>query len=532
MIIKSLKQHRKLTQPALCGLLIGLAGCQTFSTPWRKADLAANDPTVSTISNPASIDNVKGPLERSLMGSQSLSIVNSAALTNSPDFAEYQDAKKLYDAGDYSAAEARFKHLAERLATDDTGNYRKRSFKNFYKPLSERKSNYTDRPIREDSLFMLAESRYAQEEFPGAEDVYLGLLKEYPNTRHLDVATQRLYDIALTWMKFKQTKSSEVSLAAYSDRDGYGHPKVVDNTDYDRPSFFNFTDGSRPKTDTEGRALEALKAIWLNDPTGPLADDALMLTASHYLRIGRNAEAAETYRLLRQEFPDSPHLKDAYLLGAYVTQASYQGAAYDSQNLDEARQLKLMAMNMFPELNESEKERLESELNQVDDAHVSRYFERAIFYLRKGNFEAVEMMCHYIINNYPSSKYSGKARGLLARLPEFRNQNTLVLALQGITSDQIEPIDSLPATTAPVMPSPASPPSTPEPAPEAEPEPAKPKLLPSWSIPRLKPIPIPGFSAPKEEPAPEAPPYESSPGEQPAPGRVQMTLGQQPSPSQ
>ena len=25
--------------------------------------------------------------------------------------------------------------------------------------------------------------------------------------------------------------------------------------------------------DTDGRALEALKSIWLNDPTGPLADD-------------------------------------------------------------------------------------------------------------------------------------------------------------------------------------------------------------------------------------------------------------------
>src|SRR5690606_41681136 len=64
-----------------------------------------------------------------------------------------------------------------------------------------------------------------------------------------------------------------------------------------------------PYTTLFRSAIQSLKTIWMNDPTGPLADDALMLTATYYLRKGDFLEADHFFTILREEFPKSPHLQ-------------------------------------------------------------------------------------------------------------------------------------------------------------------------------------------------------------------------------
>ncbi|HCS54470.1 tetratricopeptide repeat protein [Rubinisphaera sp.] len=514
-----------LPKSCALGLMMCCAvGCQTFGGSGK--GLSSLNPFGSPSDATASIDDIKGPMERTILASNSQSIVSTASLANTPEFQEYQAAKALYDAGNFAAAEKAFDKIAEDYALDDTGQYRRRTLGNFYKAPSERKAKYSDGPLREDALFMLAESRYKQEKYPGAEDVYLGLLKDYPNTRHLEASSKRLYDIALTWMDFKQTTNGEVQMAGYEENGRSGRPKIVANEEYNRPGFFNFFDKKRPTTDTEGRALEALKAIWLNDPTGPLADDALMLTASHYLRIGSHAEAAETYQLLREEFPDSPHAKDAYILGSYVTQASYQGAAYDEKNLEQSRQLKSIALASFQDLTPEERERLETELKEVEETKIAREFENALFWLGKGNFTAVEMVCHQIINTHPSSFYAGKARGLLSKLPEYQKRNTLMLAMEGVTVADIPSIDATQTAMVPeYQPNPA-PAKTESPTsePEVEEE-KKPRFFPSWGMPKLRPVP----KDPEEDEGSNAPPFIPNPGyDEAQPGKATLTLGQEP----
>ncbi len=502
-------------------------GCQGLL---HKEATALHDP-FSREAQTASIDKVKGPMERVLQTGHHADAVNPNSLRaeDVQDFGEFNEAKRLYEAGQYAAAEKKFKKIADDHKLDDSGVIRKRKWRDLFKTRSELKASYSDSPLREDSLFMLAESQYKQEELPAAETNYLLLLKEFPNTRHMDTTTRRLFDIAMIWMDFKVAKASDVELAAYSDDGRASKPKVVSGKGYKKHSFFNFTDKRRPLTDTEGRALEALKAIWLNDPTGKLADDALMLTASHQLRTGRYVEAAETYRLLREEFPQSPHAKEAYVLGAYVSQASYQGAAYDGKSLTESRQLQLMALNLFPDASPEEKKRLQQGLQDIEDKTVARHFNRAIFWLRKGRFEAVEMTCHHIINTYPQSKYAAKARGLLAKLPEYRKKNPLVLALEGVDADSIEPLDRLPPpdatqrTTAPpeIQPLPQKTPDTGQ---------AETKKKERFKMPKLKPIPVPNLLPrwPKDsqeefvpQPLPTTPEEDTS-----EPGRVKLTLGE------
>lgn len=502
-------------------------GCGSLDVTKNKSGLFSGAPLLAPSTEGSSIDGLKGPMERKLAASARTE--NSVSMENAAGFGEYQNAKTLYDQEQYAAAEKAFKKVADTHAVDETGFFRKRKFKNLLTPRSQLEANYYDNPLVEDSLFMLAESRYQQRKLPGAQDVYLQLMKQYPNSRHIDTCSKRLFDIALTWMQFKSTTSNDVQLAAHSDTGPSTKPQVVQNKDYERPGFFNLSSKERPLTDTEGRALEALRAIWMNDPTGPLADDAVMLTASHYLRVGRYSDAAEVFRTLREDFPNSPHVNDAYILGSYVTQASYQGADYDSKNLHEARALKETALRMFANLTPEDRARLQEELVKVDDALVGKEFSRALFYLNKGQFEAVEMVCHHIINQYPESKYAGKARGLLEMMPKLKKQSTLYLAMQRLTVDDIPSVDEAPSNgVLPERPElPYQNTITPTPsAPESqEKAPQAPRYLPTLEMPKLKPVPLPRLWPEKPAQPESAPSFQNQPEQQNDTGRVNLTLG-------
>lgn len=363
---------------------------------------------------------------------------------------EYVKANAAYKAGDFSEAEKRFKRIVDIYEHDEFG-MRKRTFRNWMNP-KVRESHYIDNPLREDALFYMAESRYQQQKFPGAGDAYLRLLNAYPSSRHMDTATRRMFAIAGLWMELKVTDSGDIVPASYEPDGKTEPPKIHEQDHVDRPSFINLTDGKRPGIDIEGRALELLKSIWLHDPTGPLADDALMLTASHQLRVGHHADAKETYRLLREEYPNSPHFKDAFILGSYVTQASYLGSDYDGKSLVEARNLKATALRIFNELTPEERSRLQTELNKIDEAAVKRDYDRALFYMKKQKYNAVVIYCTEIIRNYPNSEYAGKAKQLMADLENRKKQNPLLAAVRSqFSSDEPTPNTQPDSETPPTL---------------------------------------------------------------------------------
>ncbi|MDF1744853.1 MAG: outer membrane protein assembly factor BamD, partial [Gimesia sp.] len=177
----------------------------------------------------------------------------------------------------------------------------------------------------------------------------------------------------------------------------------------------NLFDRSRPVFDTENRALEALKSIWLHDPTGPLADDSLMLTASHYLKVGRYMDADRTFTLLREEYPKSPHLKDAFMLGTHVKLMSYQGPQYDATVLSDAGNLKETTIRLFPE---SERMRLKEELKKIEQAKAKRDWETVQYWMRRSKPKSAAIYCNLLIENHPTSTFANQARELLADLGE------------------------------------------------------------------------------------------------------------------
>jgi TolA-binding protein len=390
---------------------------------WLTLAVGCKSPLGASAMRPAledevDISGIQGPTERQL---QSISWEErrerlKASGIEMEGLAEFEAAERLYDAGEYRAAENAFKRLAkQRARAGATWSSRWQELLAREKPPADLYGGYGD-PIEEDALFMVAESQFAQEKYPWAQDSYGSLLEKYPSTRHLDGVTRRLFYIAQVWLDVPTTVpgTNDVELVSHED-DGSNTPNIeVHSGPAHWPVTPNLVDRSEPLFDTDGRALQALEAIWRYDATGPLADDALMLQATYYHRKGDYVEAARLYKLVRDQYPDSQHFQDAFLLGSHVTLASYTGPEYEGAPLEEAGDLKQTARQMFVNLTDEQRQRLDSELTRIDEAKVERLWTYVEFYRRKNQPVSVALYCNMIVNEFPDSQYAQRASELLA----------------------------------------------------------------------------------------------------------------------
>ena len=307
--------------------------------------------------------------------------------------AAYDEAQRKFDAGDHKAAEDAAHKLVKK---------------------------YRDTVLEEDALFLEAEAQFQQKRYAAAQDNYAELFERFPSTRYTDQVTAHLFDIARYWLQSPEiVKSSEIQPVNFEAPSRTPLPKQQDRPfDVTRtvPFLPNVVDRTRPIFDTEGRALDALKSIWLNDPTGELADDSLMLTASYYLRKGDYLEADHYYDILREEYPKSPHLEDAFVLGSHVKLMSYQGAAYDEKTLQEAEKLKESTLKLFPQ--SVEKDRLQSELRRIAELEAERRWKMVEYYRGKGGrySRSVAVACHALLTDHPHCKWAPEARKVYSEL--------------------------------------------------------------------------------------------------------------------
>lgn len=486
MFQRSDQLHHRPTCTALALLLslgtVAGTGCGSLSSMTRKekvSEAIANDPRYS-------IAGVQGPTERRLNAAnwerkksellREGDAATTAALTN------FDAAQALFDAGKFSEAEKSFAKIAK-----ERRDMHENFFARFRRAWGVKKENSGDiyatygDAIEEDAMFMVAESQYAQKKYPDAEKGYQELLVKYPSTRYLDPVTNKLFRIARYWLDFPEdvktasTENGKVQVASHEQELGQmEQPDKKPSVTTRVPVLPNMTDKTRPLFDTYGRGKQALRSIWLHDATGPLADDALMLAANHSLRTEDYVEAARLYALLREQYPDSHHLKDAYLLGSHVSLASYLGPAYDGKTLETSRELKQDMLTLFPDLTPTQRKQLEDEVARLQEAEVARLWDLVEFYRVKRMYPAVKLHCYLIINRHPDSKYAAKAREELQIVAEkeqaweespfnFRKQAAPVAVAT-------TPEQRVPGRVA------LPPPGQMQPVPKAEPEPAKPSL--------------------------------------------------------
>jgi outer membrane protein assembly factor BamD (BamD/ComL family) len=281
---------------------------------------------------------------------------------------------------------------------------------------------YNETATGEEAQFRYASAMYESNVFAKAQDGYSKLLTEYPSTRYMDDATKRLFRISRYWLDLAGARpSSEILQASFEEETPDTKPDRSKDPTTRVPLLPNIFDKSRPVFDTKGRALQALRTIWLSDPTGDLADDALMMTASHYLNKGDYVEADRFFKILRDEYPRSPHLEDAFVLGSHVKLMSYQGALYDGTPLSDAEQLKEKTLRMFPD--NKNREKLKSELKAVTEAAAQRDWEMVEYYRKKNKPRAMAVYCEQVIQNHPNSSYAELAHSQLQRISPEKIKN-------------------------------------------------------------------------------------------------------------
>ena len=383
-----------------------LVGCQTPVT-LGKFDLpfgpSSGDPDAEMLDT----SEIGGPLHRVASQIMRDREKSATSLDKRELASEFGAAEQLYRQEKYEEAEKAFKALARR-GEPFLGRLAR------FKPSKKSRNKNRGNPYHEDALFYIAECQYHQKRYSWAQDSYAELMSEYPSTQYLDRATRRLFVIAQSWLGVDQfATTDEIRQVGFEESGSLPEPKQLSSVQK-WPLLPNFFDRERPVFDTEGRALQALKTIWLNDPTGPLADDALMLSAAHYVRKSNYVEADHVFGILRDEYPKSPHLENAFLLGSHVKLASYQGPAYDGRQLDEARELKEATLRLFPQ--SSDRDRLKDELRQIQDAKAQREWEKVQFYLKKKKHQSVAVYCNVILQEYPNSQYADEAHALLQEI--------------------------------------------------------------------------------------------------------------------
>jgi outer membrane protein assembly factor BamD (BamD/ComL family) len=273
-----------------------------------------------------------------------------------------EEAEALFRKKEYAAAATRFKRAA---------------------------ALWPDSPLEEEALFQYAESKFFADDYPDANDGYNKLVKEYPGSRHLDEIVVRQFAIARYWHQFHDVR-----------------PRW--------PITPNMVDKTRHSFDTLGHALKTYENIRLNDPTGPLADDALMATASAHFTLGHYEEADYHYGLLRREYPKSEHQFQAHVLGLHCKLRRYQGPAYDGKVLEEAEQLIAQLLTQFPDQLGNERERVLQTRAEVAAQRALRDWNLAEYYAKGQHYRAARHYYQKVADDHPQTKLAAESRTRLA----------------------------------------------------------------------------------------------------------------------
>jgi outer membrane protein assembly factor BamD (BamD/ComL family) len=276
--------------------------------------------------------------------------------------------------------------LAEQAYAAGEDLFRREQYGKAAKQFNQTIARWPDSQIEQDARFFLGECEFFGDNYASANDSYEELLEQYPNSPHLDKIVKRQFDIARYWEQYHQHSP---------------HWPVTPN----------LIDDKRPLFDTLGNALKVYESIRLNDPTGPLADDAIMATANSYFLRGRFSDADYQYSLIRSEYPRSEHQFEAHLLGLQCKLRKYQGPDYDGTPLNEAKKLAKQLRDQFArELSSEERERLAETLAKLNRNLAERDLKLAKYYDNTKYYRSAKFYYAKIIRDFPNTPIAEQAQ--------------------------------------------------------------------------------------------------------------------------
>jgi len=371
---KRKKLRQRLLQAAACVVLpfsFCLAtGCQSFQAKdlWNTENW-----TYENITRP----NVKLPEPPRETVYRAGHWENEGSLQPGTLAGDCASAKVLFDRGDYADAEKVYHWLAARA----------------------RKEKNSD--IYEECLFYEAESQFAQRRYPSARETYEKLVKEFPSSRFRSEAVQRQFAIAEYWLN-----DTRAEMRARENKTGWSWslPTLV-HLEKEKPTF-----------DQEGHAQKVCEAIYVEDPAGPLAPQALYRAGGISFFRERYDESDTYYSMLVDQYPKSPRAAPALELAIQSKISQVRGPDYDSKKLVEARQLVDAALRSYPEL-EEKRETLERTLVAINEQQAEKDFNVAEFYRRTHHPGAAYFYYEIVRRRYAGSSWAAKAT---ERMKELR----------------------------------------------------------------------------------------------------------------
>ncbi len=253
---------------------------------------------------------------------------------------------------------------------------------------------WPDSTMEEDAMFLEGESYFFSDHYGDAQDSYVNLLKKHDNTRYLDIVIARLFAMATYW-------------------------EQLDLRTHHWPMTPNPTDKTQPWFDTFGNAMACYGAVWLHDPTGPLADVALFRVANAHFRRGEWEDAAEHYDLLRKNHPKSKYQKDAHLLELQAKMRIYQGPKYSIVPLNDAQEIAEQAIKQFPGQLGDEERRVRQAQAVLFEQRAEREWIMAQYYDNKRDFRAAREYYKVLLDKYSRTSYGERAR---KRMQEIQNE--------------------------------------------------------------------------------------------------------------
>jgi outer membrane protein assembly factor BamD (BamD/ComL family) len=285
----------------------------------------------------------------------------------------YAEAVQLRDQGQPEAA-TRFGEAAERFAA---------AAKKFPRSMTE-----------QNGLYFSGEAYFFADHFVKANEQWEKLLKEYPNSIHLDDVQRRRFAIAKYWLEDYR---------------------------YEQPKFYelNLTDDTKPWNGWFTNAMRVYDRIRLDDPTGKLADDATLALATAHFADGSYAKADEYFTDLRKSFPSSEHQFTAHFLGLKAKLLTYQGADYGGTVLDESEKLVHTMRKQFPLDAEREREFLARALAEVRYRKAEREFQIAEYHDARAEYGAARYYYAIVLNEYGDTRFAQFSRERVAAIAGY-----------------------------------------------------------------------------------------------------------------
>jgi outer membrane protein assembly factor BamD (BamD/ComL family) len=283
---------------------------------------------------------------------------------------ELAAAQELYRTGNYAAAKSSFHKLAENTQNSPT--------------------------VGEEARFYEAECLYKLDDYPKACDTYNKMLVDFPAGTYRDQAVRRMFDIANYWLDDTRTEMTEY------------REKKEGKRSFVMPAVFHI-EKKKPFVDQEGRALQALEHVHINDITGPMADKALFLAGGVKFFREDYKEADFYFTQLVDQHPNSTMAPQAIELAIISKHMSTGGSNYDGRKVAEARIMVDTALRNYPQLAQEKSGFFERQMASITHQQGQKDFETGEFYRRQGHAGSAYYTYEIVRRRYPGTKWADLA---------------------------------------------------------------------------------------------------------------------------